>query len=270
MNTTWSATLRAKFISWVTTTMVMPRWPRSAIRLQHALDQFRIERAGDLVEQHDLGFHGQGAGDGDALLLAAGEIATADGACARARPTSASRAAAISSACFAFDMRFTLRSARVTLPSAVWSGNRLNCWKTMPTRRRSCSGLYLKMLSPSSRMSPPDGFDETVEAAQQGRLARAGRPDDAGDRAGLDREADVVEHLDVAVGHVEVLDLDAAALVTHWLRDLRARAGVGGVRFGLRAPVVRGDPGLLQFADLLEAARAPRSYACRSRRRWSM
>ena len=38
---------------------------------QHFFAQFGVERAGRLVEEHHLRFHGQGAGDGDALLLAA-------------------------------------------------------------------------------------------------------------------------------------------------------------------------------------------------------
>ena len=37
-------------------------------------DQFGIERRGGLVEEHDRRVHGQSAGDGDTLLLAAGEL----------------------------------------------------------------------------------------------------------------------------------------------------------------------------------------------------
>ena len=77
MKTTWSATLRAKPISWVTTTMVMPRLAEACHEVQDALDQFRVQGAGGLVEEHDFRFHGQGPGDGDALLLAAGEVAGA-------------------------------------------------------------------------------------------------------------------------------------------------------------------------------------------------
>ena len=43
--------------------------------VQHFLDHFGVQRRGGLVEEHDLGFHGEGAGDGDALLLPAGELA---------------------------------------------------------------------------------------------------------------------------------------------------------------------------------------------------
>ena len=42
--------------------------------LEHLADQLRVERARRLVEEHQLGVHGEGPGDGDALLLATGEL----------------------------------------------------------------------------------------------------------------------------------------------------------------------------------------------------
>lgn len=36
-------------------------------------DEFGVKSAGRFVKKHHLGFHGQGAGDGDSLLLSAGE-----------------------------------------------------------------------------------------------------------------------------------------------------------------------------------------------------
>ena len=41
---------------------------------QDALDELRVEGGGGLIEEHHLRLHGQGAGNGDALLLAAGEV----------------------------------------------------------------------------------------------------------------------------------------------------------------------------------------------------
>ena len=58
--------------------------------LQHLADQLRVERRRDLVEQHHLGLHGERAGDGDPLLLAAGEPSTGIRAsCPRAPPCGA-------------------------------------------------------------------------------------------------------------------------------------------------------------------------------------
>lgn len=42
--------------------------------VKHFLYHFRVERRGGLVEQDHLGLHGQGPGDGRALLLAAGKL----------------------------------------------------------------------------------------------------------------------------------------------------------------------------------------------------
>src|SRR5690349_10489258 len=39
--------------------------------LQHLADEFGVERRGRLIEQHELRLHGEDAGDGDPLLLAA-------------------------------------------------------------------------------------------------------------------------------------------------------------------------------------------------------
>ena len=77
MKSTWSATYRAKPISWVTTSMVMPSRGQVGHRGQHALDQLGVQRRGGLVEEHHLGLHRQRPGDRDPLLLAAGQRARA-------------------------------------------------------------------------------------------------------------------------------------------------------------------------------------------------
>ena len=48
--------------------------------LEHLAHDLGVERRGRLVEQHDLRVHAQSAGDGHALLLAAGQ-ATHGGVC---------------------------------------------------------------------------------------------------------------------------------------------------------------------------------------------
>ena len=42
--------------------------------LEHLADELGVEGRGRLVEEHQLGVHRQGPGDGHALLLAAGEL----------------------------------------------------------------------------------------------------------------------------------------------------------------------------------------------------
>ena len=52
----------------------MPSCASDLHRVEHLADQLRVERGGRFVEEHELRVHGQRAGDGDALLLAAGEL----------------------------------------------------------------------------------------------------------------------------------------------------------------------------------------------------
>ena len=68
IKTTRSATSRAKPISCVTTTMVMP--PRASSRMT----ELGVEGGGRLVKEHHVRVHGERPRDGDALLLAAGEL----------------------------------------------------------------------------------------------------------------------------------------------------------------------------------------------------
>ena len=91
MKMTRCATLRAKPISWVTTIMVMPSLARSTMTSSTSLIISGIERRGRLVEQHGDRVHRQRAGDGDALLLAAGELGR--DICARAPSARRGRAA---------------------------------------------------------------------------------------------------------------------------------------------------------------------------------
>ena len=75
MKMIWSATSRAKLISCVTMTMVICSSAKVADDLEHALGELGVKSAGGLVEEQHVGVQGQGARDGHALLLAAGEFA---------------------------------------------------------------------------------------------------------------------------------------------------------------------------------------------------
>ena len=52
----------------------MPSLGQVAHDREHVADELGVERRGRLVEEHELGVHRQRPGDGDALLLAAGEL----------------------------------------------------------------------------------------------------------------------------------------------------------------------------------------------------
>jgi len=86
---TRSATLAAKPISCVTISMVMPFGGEAPHDLQDFADEFGIERGGRLVEQHQARLHGERPRDGDALLLAARQMAGIGAPCRRGRRASA-------------------------------------------------------------------------------------------------------------------------------------------------------------------------------------
>ena len=72
---TWSAMDSASSWSWVTRMEVAPGQPQHVVDIgAHRGPQRGIEGGEGLVEEDDLGIGGQGAGQGDALLLPAGEL----------------------------------------------------------------------------------------------------------------------------------------------------------------------------------------------------
>ena len=188
MKTTRSPTSRAKPISWVTTIIVMPSAGQLAHHVEHLLDELRIERAGDLVEEHHAA--GPSPAPGRSRPAAAGRprAVRGTGSSLSARPTRSSSAVA-------FVRGLVLRIARAPSPapssrsrSAVLCGKRLNCWKTIPTRWRT--KLRFQLGSPSRAGALADvlaleedlallGRLEQVDAAQQRALARAARAEDA-------------------------------------------------------------------------------------------
>ena len=140
MKMTRLATVRAKPISWVTQIMVMPSGQLDH-DVQHLLDHLGIEGGGRLVEQHELRVHAERAGDGDALLLAAGELARIF-VRLLGDPDALEIFMAASSAS-AFGILRTQIGASVQFSSTVRCGKRLKCWNTMPTSRRTCS-MFLR------------------------------------------------------------------------------------------------------------------------------
>ena len=110
--------------------------------VEHLLDHFRVERGGDLVEQHDL--RAACRARARSRPAAAGRRRAAPGICSPARGCARARdsARASSSAAFLGILR-TQIGASVQFSSTVRCGNRLNCWNTMPTSRRT-SSIFLR------------------------------------------------------------------------------------------------------------------------------
>ncbi len=135
MNTTRSLTLRAKFISWVTISSVMPSSARSSTTF--STSPTSSGSSADVISSHSITL---------GLIASARAIATrccwppeswsGQASNFSASPTRASslRAAASMSTALAF---FTSVGANMTLRPTLRCGNRLKPWKIMPTCWRS-------------------------------------------------------------------------------------------------------------------------------------
>ena len=153
----------------------------------------RVEVAGRLVGEDDLRPAGQGPGDGDALLLAAGELARAVRRAGRRarRSRRPGRATAWSG------LRPASVIGSVMFSSAVSVGIRLNAWKMKPIRSRRSSVSCLSSSAGEVDVADEDAARregvEAGDAVHQRRLARAGRAHDGGELTGLEVDGDAVE-----------------------------------------------------------------------------
>ena len=114
-------------------------------------DQLRVERRGGLVEEQHLGLQGERAGDGDALLLAAGELPRV-GVRLLGQPDPLQQAVAAVSTASLRGRRSAETGASTMFSSTVRCGKRLKFWKTKPIcvrcRRMSFS---LQFVQPVAR-----------------------------------------------------------------------------------------------------------------------
>ena len=125
----------------------------------------RVERAGRLVGEDDLGPGDERAGDRDALLLAAGElggpvaqaVAEPDAGDDLARQARSRRPRAS-------------RSGSSMFCATVSAGSRLNAWKTKPTRSRRSSVRRASPSSPSA--TPPSRTMPSVGRSRPAAMCR--------------------------------------------------------------------------------------------------
>ena len=105
-----------------------------ADHVQHLGDELRVERARDLVEQHDVRLHRERPHDRHPLLLPAREPVRVFVRLVReAEPLEQLRAAL---GRLRVESSSTFIGASVTFRSTVMCGKRLNDWNTMPIWRR--------------------------------------------------------------------------------------------------------------------------------------
>ncbi len=102
----------------------MPSRASSPTKREHLGDELRVERARDLVEEHDARLHRERAHDRDALLLAAREPVGIVVALVPHTDAVEQRVGAVDVASD-FDSPSTFVGASVTLWSTLMCGNRL-------------------------------------------------------------------------------------------------------------------------------------------------
>jgi hypothetical protein len=193
--------------------------------------QLGIERRGGLVEEHQLRLHGDRPGDRHPLLLAAGEaervarqlVAEADLAQGVGGPglgVAAAHAADPLKPLGDILQRGHVRPQVELLEHhADAAAHRAQVARRHPGAARR---LVADQLAVDADLARVVGLEE-VDAAEQRRLARARRADQAGDLARRDRQADLLQRVEAVVMLVDRADLDGGGL--HHLTVFRSGDG---------------------------------------------
>ena len=157
----------------------------------------RVQAGGRLVEEHDVGLGGDGAGQRDALLHAAGQFRRVKLADAGGE---ADLGEEVGGAGGGPRARGSLRCA--SRPKATFSqtgrlSNSAPFWNSMPIRERAASALVAGQRQDILAVdldAAGVGLDQAEDAFQQHRLAGAGAADHHHGGARHDVEVDAVEH----------------------------------------------------------------------------
>ena len=225
--------------SWVTTTIVSPEQAvDGAEQLEHVVRGVRVELAGRLVGEQQGRLVGEGDGDRDPLLLAAGQL----------------RRPVVSPVGQADEVEQPRRSRRPVAPrDALEQHRQLDVLPGGQVGEQVACGLLpdeAEHLAPvagpfggAHLADPVAGDDDTsggrdveaAEDAQQRALAAARRTDDGDELTRLDRQVEALQRDDLEVG--DLVDLhDAVALDQRTGRDRRALARA------VRADAARREP----------------------------
>src|SRR4051812_8440561 len=191
---------------------------QAAHDVEHLADELRVQCRGRLVEQHQLRFHRQRAGDRHPLLLAAGELvrvvvhAVAQAHSAQQFLPAGTGLALVDALDPHRRLGHVLQGGHVREEVEA-----LEHHADVPSLSRHLLVPQLVQLSAVLAVAhqpavdpQPAGVDllEVVDAAQERGFARTRWPDDAGHLARGDLQVDPPEHLDVPEVLAEALGLD--------------------------------------------------------------
>ncbi|MNF83398.1 hypothetical protein D3C84_657220 [compost metagenome] len=178
---------------------------------QHFLDHFRVEGGGDFIEQHDFGVHAQRTDDGDALLLAAGELAR--------------KGVALVREAHARQQGFGLIPGFATLAFLHLDRAEQQVVEHAHVREQVIAleyhadllahfapvGAFVQKLTAGKCQAAAVRDFQPVEATQQGTFTAAAGAEDDDHFAGFHVQVDAIEHLLLAEKLVETLELDQCA-----------------------------------------------------------
>ncbi len=197
----------------------------------HVLAQLLVQRAERLVHQHQLGFEHQRARQGDALLLAAGEL----------------RGIALGEALHAHHLQGMVDTLGALGGGKLAHGERvLDVLRDREVREQRVVLEHHADVALVRRHGVEQGTFEADLAAgrkleagqhhQAGRLAGAGRAEQRQELALIDVQVQVLDHQGLAVvglAHTAKAD-DHVVGLHHFLPPFLARAGTGSIALGCR------------------------------------
>src|SRR5690625_3823204 len=165
--------------------------------IEDFLDHLGVERRGRLVEEHDLGLHRESACDGDALLLAAGQLS---GILARLL-LDADAGEELAGSLIGFGLRLLAyldRAERDVLEDRLVREQveRLEDHPDVGAQLGECLALLRQLVTVDGDTAVVDRL-QAIDRAAQRRLTRAGRADHDDDLAGCDVQVHIAEYVEV-------------------------------------------------------------------------
>eukprot|EP01022_Parablepharisma_sp_SALTPOND_P021562 TRINITY_DN427_c3_g1_i1.p1 TRINITY_DN427_c3_g1~~TRINITY_DN427_c3_g1_i1.p1 ORF type:complete len:882 (+),score=278.44 TRINITY_DN427_c3_g1_i1:1771-4416(+) len=185
---------------------------------QHFAHQLRVQCRGRLVEQHQLGPHGQCAGNRHALLLATGKFRRIGIGLAR-QPHPGQQGQCLFLHIGATALLHHHRAFHDVLQRRH-VGEQVEALEHHAAGQALAGDLAVRQFdqlvaTPAIAQqftADPDGTAvdafQLVDAAQEGTLARAGGTDDAGHRAGLDLQVHALERVEAAIVFMDLMGHD--------------------------------------------------------------
>jgi len=175
---------------------------------QHFVDHFRVEGGGGFVEQHGAGLHGERAGDGDTLLLPAGNLARALGGLTRDAHAAEQFHRQIRGLLLAHAPDLDRREGHVFEHGQV----RVQVELLEDHAHLGAQGVHVHFRGVDARPFKEDVplLDrlQTVQATDERALAGPGRPADDQHLALLDPLGNTFEHMELAVPFMDIPDFD--------------------------------------------------------------